>query len=226
MQKQNVALAVIIGLILTTVCIGPHASADILLKAVGKNEISLRPKTMDSQIDIHGQIAQIETTLTMASELDIQSEADFEYTVPDNTLVTYFAYWYKGKKVVARIVTKERAAEIYRIVSTHKIRDHHRWTYSDPAIVEMKDKNTFHVRIFPIEANADLKVEIHSVQMLDSDAKGSVFAFPLKASEKNKGTFEKIHLQLKLHPDSDVSGISNNYNLPLVRQNDVRSLDL
>lgn len=220
-------ICIIIFLISAAGCGAPlRAEADILLKAVGKNEISLRPKTMDSRIAIHGQIAQIQTTLTMASELDIQSEADFEYTVPDNTLVTYFAYWYKGKKVVARIVTKERAAEIYRIVSHHKVREHHHWTYSDPAIVEMTDKNTFHVRIFPIEANADLKVEIHSVQLLDADAKGSLFTFPLKAPEKNKGTLEKIHLHLQLYPDSDVTGISNNYNLPLIRSNNIQTLDL
>jgi len=223
MQKQHIAIALVFSLLLAAVYSAPDATADILLKAVGKNEISLRPKTMDSQIDIHGQIAQIKTTLTMASELDIQSEADFEYTVPDNTLVTYFAYWYKGEKVIARIVTKERAAEIYRIVSNAKDK---RQRHGDPALVEMEDKNTFHVRIFPIEANADLKVEIHSVQLLDSDAKGSLFTFPLKTPKKNKGTFEKIHLHLQLYPDNDVAGISNNYNLPLIRSNNIQTLDL
>gem|GEM_PF-1645610 len=224
MQKERIAIALAVSLLLAAVCAAPNAAADILLKAVGKNEISLRPKTMDSRIDIHGQIAQIKTTLTMASELDIQSEADFEYTVPDNMLVTYFAYWYKGQKVVARIVTKERAAEIYRIV-TNKDHSPER-PYGDPALVEMVDKNTFHVRIFPIEANADLKVEIHSVQLLDSDAKGSVFTFPLQASEKNKGTFEKIHLNLRLYPDTDVTTISNNYNLPLTQKEGIQTLDL
>ena len=76
-----------------------------------------------------------------------QLEADFIYTAPEHATVTGFAYWFKGEKVVARVVEKERAAQIYDLIT--------RPVYNrDPAIVEMIGKNTFRARISPVEARA------------------------------------------------------------------------
>ena len=53
-----------------------------------------------------------------------------------------------------------RAAEIYSHITSRN---------RDPALIEMVGKNTFRARIFPVEPNADLKVEIKIVQTLPAD---------------------------------------------------------
>ena len=92
----------------------PRADAQILLKPTGGNALPLRTKALDADVTLDRQFATTKLTLLFQNETSDRIEADFIYTLPKDTLVTYFAYWFGEEKVVARVVEKERAAAIYQ----------------------------------------------------------------------------------------------------------------
>ncbi len=163
-------------LALILLCGGAHAQASALLKPTTGATQALRAKNLDVRAEITGAFARTTATTTYANPNARQTEADFIYTAPESATVTGFAYWFKGEKVVARVVEKERAAEIYRLITVQR---------RDPALVEMIGKNTFRARIAPVEARADLKIEVQYVEPLAATPNGWRWTFPLREDTKN-----------------------------------------
>ena len=150
---------------------GGVAHAGALLKPTSGVTQALRAKSLDVKSDINGAFAQTTVTTIYANPNPERIEADFIYSAPAGAVVTGFAYWYEGEKVVARVVEKERAAQIYQYI-TSRMRD--------PALVEMIGKNTFRARIFPVEPRKDLKIEVQFAQTLTPTASGWQWKFPLR----------------------------------------------
>ena len=155
---------------------GVAAHAGALLKPTTGATQALRAKSLDVALDIDGAFARTAATTIYANPNNGQIEADFIYTAPDDATVTGFAYWFKGEKVVARVVEKERAAQIYNLITVRR---------RDPALVEMIGKNTFRARIAPVEAGADLKIEVQYIEPLAATPDGWRWDFPLKQETAN-----------------------------------------
>ena len=159
---------------------------------------------MQADVVIDRQIAATHLTLTFQNETQERIEADFIYTMPTDSLVTSFAYWYGSEKVIARVVEKEEAASIYKHITTRM---------RDPALVEMIGKNTFRARIFPVMPNSDLKVEMNLVRALPSDERGATYMFPLKAQKGD--TLDSIAMKIDVKPGADVTRVTNDNGLPV-----------
>src|SRR4028119_629781 len=162
------------------------SQADFLLKPSGQNAVPLRRKALQVNAVLSGGLASVTQTMTFANESSQRTEADFILSVPDGTVITSFAYWYGKEKVVARVVEKERAAAIYQHITSRQ---------RDPALVEMTGKNTFRARIFPVEPNADLRVEIGTVAPLSSTRFGAQWRLGLRPGKER--TLEQFDVRLR-----------------------------
>ena len=204
-------------LALQVLALGLSAQANVVLKPKGENGVTLRIKRIEGRVQIRGQFAETTSVMTFANESSSLIEADFLSTLPEGATATYFAYWFGSEKVVARIVEKERAAEIYQNITAPR---------GDPALVEMIGKNSFRARIFPVMPNADLRVEMRWVQVLASTPTGLKYSFPLAPEAKGKGVLDAIDLQIKVASDQGIVRASNNYHQPIARANGRLSVQL
>ena len=181
----------------------PFAPAQILLRAAGSNFQPLRTKSLQAKTVISKGLATTALTLTFENTIERRIEADFIYTVRPATLVTGFAYWFGGEKVVARVVEKERASEIYRAI-TRPARD--------PALIELIGKRTFRARIFPVMPKADLKVEIQLVQPLED---GKTFVLPTKMPKGEQLNLFDVQVRI-----DDASDWKISTSLPMTAEGD------
>jgi hypothetical protein len=188
----------------------PRADAQILLKPTGGNALPLRTKALDADVTLDRQFATTKLTLLFQNETSDRIEADFIYTLPKDTLVTYFAYWFGEEKVVARVVEKERAAAIYQYI-TSRMRD--------PALIELIGKDTFRARIFPVMPNADLKVEMVLVQALPCTPQGALYTLPLRVETKTD-SLESVKVGVRVRRGGGVAKVENNYGLPVEEDSD------
>ncbi|MFN3653493.1 MAG: VIT domain-containing protein [Armatimonadota bacterium] len=193
---------------------GRPAAPQVVLKPRGDNGMPLRTKAVKAEVRIDGQFAASRLELTFQNETYDRIEAEFLYSLPPETVVSYFAYWYGEEKVVARIVEKERAAEIYRHITTRQ---------RDPALIEMLSGNTFRARIFPVMPNADLRVEMHLAQVLPSDPQGVFFDLPLKVEPGQALESIDIAIRAVTEPGTQVA---NNYGLPVAHDGDEQRISL
>ena len=143
--------------------------AAVVLK--GSGDASFRVKTVRARTVIEGGLATTSLVWTFAdTQRRWKPEVEFFYGAPPRGVVTFFAYWFRGERVVARVVERERASSIYNQLTQWGV---------DPALIELDGKNTFRARIFPVEANQDVRVEMHLVQPLETTALGQKWVLPL-----------------------------------------------
>jgi len=178
-------------------------SAGVLLKPVGENASPLIPRSLAADSVVTGQFATTKLTLTFQNPSYDRIEADFIWTLPEGATPTYFAYWAGEEKVVARVVEKKRAAEIYKTITTRQ---------RDPALVELIGKNTFRARVFPVMPGADLKIELHYAQTLHANGPTAVFTLPLVDKPK-QNPLEHIDVKVRVLPDASIERVTNNFGL-------------
>lgn len=172
--------------------------------------VPIKLKSINAEVVIRGQFAATTLNLVFHNETRSRMEADFLMKLPPHAIPTSFAYWFGKEKIVARIAEKERAAALYRAITTPPVP-------RDPALVELMGNNTLRARIFPVEANADLKVEMRLIQVLPSHKGEAVYEFPLAPAKAGTGTLESLKINITLTPDSGFARLSNNFNIPTKR---------
>lgn len=187
-------------LLLSLIWCGAPAFASALLKPTTGATQNLRAKSLGVQAEISGAFARATVTTIYANPNRQQTEADFIYTAPANAVVIGFAYWFKGEKVTARVVEKQRAQDIYFLFTRPPMP-------SDPALVEMIGVNTFRARIAPVEARADLKIEVQYIQPLEATSGGWKWSYPLSADTKNY-PLDAVTLSAKVE---GTSGATSNF---------------
>ncbi len=185
--------------------------ASALLKPSSGATQALAAKSLDINAQIDGAFTRTTLTTIYKNPNSRRIEADFIYSAPVGSVVTGFAYWFGSEKVVARVVEKKRAARIYSYITTRQ---------RDPALVEMIGKNAFRARIFPVEANQDLKIEVQLAQKLDSTRQGFEWNYLLR--EETKTPLEN----LKIHLESSDANISANLGAFALGKLDVERKDV
>ncbi|MBS1714262.1 MAG: hypothetical protein JST30_07980 [Armatimonadetes bacterium] len=194
------AMALAAGLL----AVFPSAWGQALLKLQGSQFAPIRQKSLDLRATLNGPVATTVLNMTYFNPAHAQTEADFVFTVPEGSVVIGFAYWYKRERVVARIVDKERAAQIYSAIKTVR---------RDPALVELIGKRTFRARIFPVEQRSDLKIEMTVV----CTARDGSFTLPVKVAKDQP--IESAVVTVEGAAPAGVTQIVNNYGAPSTFEN-------
>lgn len=187
--------------------VAPPAAARVLLKPKGGDSMLLWTRSVTADVAITGQFASTTLNLAFQNESPDQMEAEFIYELPKGAVATYFAYWAGDEKVVARIVEKAEAKKIYERITS--------WS-RDPALVEIAGKNTFRARIFPVMPNADLRVEIHIVQVLPSERGAATYSLPIY-DKSALDPLDSIDVKIHVKADPSISKVTTNYGIPVRR---------
>ncbi|MCX6344871.1 MAG: VIT domain-containing protein [Armatimonadetes bacterium] len=211
------ALRCVISIVICMLLGSNAALAKALLKPAGNQYMPIYCKSASADVRITGQFATTTLTLVYQHGSENDTEAEFVYELPDGAVATHFAYWAEDEKVIARIVEKQRAAEIYRKITA---------VNRDPALVEMIGKNKFRARISPVFAFKDLKIELVFVQVLASVGGDLIYTLPLGGLCDKDDDLEEINVNIRAKADENVIGVSNNYGLPVEKSGNEYSLTL
>jgi Ca-activated chloride channel homolog len=166
-----------IALLLLTMAIAKPARAAGLLIADGGFGGVLEIKAHDVKVTINNGIAVTNVTQVFHNTENRQVEALYTFPVPKHASVSNFSMWINGKEVVGEVLEKERAREIYNSYKQRR---------KDPGLLEQVDYKRFEMRIFPIAANADQRVQITYYQELDIDHDEVTYVYPLATATRGK----------------------------------------
>jgi Ca-activated chloride channel family protein len=138
----------------------PPAHAAGLLIADGGFGGQLQIKEHDVKVTINNGIAVTTVSQVFQNMEDRQVEALYTFPVPKGASVANFSMWINGQEMVGEVVEKKRAREIYE---SYKV------TRQDPGLLEQVDFKTFEMRVFPINARPEQRVQVTYYQELDVD---------------------------------------------------------
>lgn len=180
-------------LVFTSACCGlaPAASAAGLLIADGGFGGVLTIEEHDARVTINNGIAVTEVTQVFRNTESRIVEALYTFPVPKGASVSNFSMWINGKEMVGEVVEKQRAREIY---------ESYKQTRRDPGLLEQVDYKTFEMRIFPIPANAQQRVQVTYCQELDVDHDQATYVYPL-ATVSRAGLDQKTQSRFSLTVD-------------------------
>ena len=124
----------------------------------------------DVSVSINNGVAVTEITQVFRNTENRQVEALYTFPVPKGASVSNFSMWINGQEMIGEVLEKERAREIYNSYKQKK---------RDPGLLEQTDYKTFEMRIFPIGAGAEQRVQVAYYQELDFDNDWTTFVYPL-----------------------------------------------
>ncbi len=124
----------------------------------------------DVRVTINNGVAVTEVTQIFRNTENRQVEALYTFPVPKGASVSNFSMWINGTEMVGEVVEKKRAREIY---------DSYKQQRRDPGLLEQADYKTFEMRIFPIAAGAEQRVQVAYYQELDFDHDWATWVYPL-----------------------------------------------
>src|SRR3954467_6070244 len=156
-------------------CLAPPARAAGLLVADGGLGGALEVKEHDVKVVINNGVAVTTVSQSFLNTEDRQVEALYTFPVPKGASVANFSMWIGGKEMVGEVLEKKRAREIY---------DSYKQVRRDPGLLEQVDYRTFEMRVFPIAANAEQRVQITYYQELDVDHDWATFVYPLASTTR------------------------------------------
>jgi Ca-activated chloride channel family protein len=168
-QKRFMSVIMAIALLIVSVMAESAQAAGLLIADGGLGGV-LEIKEHDAQVMINNGVAVTKVTQIFKNTENRQVEALYTFPVPKGASVANFSMWINGKEIVGEVLEKERAQEIYNSYKRRR---------RDPGLLEQVDYKTFEMRIFPINAGAEQKVEITYYQELQYDNDRVTYVYPL-----------------------------------------------
>ncbi len=106
---------------------------------------------------IHGMLSLTELELRFRNPQDAADRGAVYGTLPQNAAISRFAKEVNGQLMEGEVVERLRANQVYEQF-LHQMRD--------PALLEQDQGNRFSARIFPIEANATVRLVLSYTALL------------------------------------------------------------
>ena len=136
---------------------------------------------LSARTAVHGMLSLTELELRFRNPQPRRIEGRFTCTLPPNAAISRFAKEIGGQLMEGEVVERLRANQVYEQF-LHQMRD--------PALLEQDQGNRFSARIFPIEANAPVRLLVSYTQLLPMKAGMRTYTLPLRGLSKvNKLTF-------------------------------------
>ncbi len=160
-----------VAIVLTLFAVAPEKSdaAGLLIAEGGVGGV-LEIKEHEVKVTINNGVAVTRVTQVFQNTENRQVEALYTFPVPRGASVSNFSMWIDGKEMIGEVLEKNRARQIYESYKQKR---------RDPGLLEQVDYKRFEMRIFPIAAGAEQKVQIVYYQEVSVDHDEATYVYPL-----------------------------------------------
>lgn len=140
-------------------------------------------------VKVLGQIARTDIDQEFFNPNDQPLEGSYLFPVPKGAQLDKFAMEIDGKQVEAELLPAEQARQIYEDI-VRKMKD--------PALLEYVDRDTFKVRIFPIEPRAPKRIKLSYTQLLKADDGLVGYTYPLNTEKFSAAPIKTVSVKIEL----------------------------
>lgn len=147
----------------------PAAPAPLSLSDPDGQELVL--ESLDVRTAMHGPLALTELEIRFRNPRGRVMEGRFGAVLPEGATISRFAHEVNGELMEGEVVERLRANQVYDQI-LQRMRD--------PALLEQDQGNRFSARIFPIAANATVRVVLGYSQLVPARGGERVYALPLR----------------------------------------------
>ena len=173
----------------------------------------LRVTSHRVEVTIDNQIAMTRVEQVFANDHGTQLEAHYVFPVPKGATIVDFSMTVNGKLMRGELLEKQRARRIYESIVRRS---------KDPGLLEHVGANVFRVRVFPILARSQQKIELTYVERLSYDQGRCRYIYPLRTpGGKGRTTADRFDLKWRVSSRVPIKHVSS----PTHRVNVARRTD-
>ncbi len=131
---------------------------------------AMQVKSHHVSVDVRNQLATVAVEAIFHNPNSFRIEGTYLFPISKNAAVSSFAMTVNGRTMEAELLEADKARRIYEeIVRQMKY----------PALLEYLDEGLLRARVFPIEPNSDVKVQLTYEETLTADSGLLRFSYPL-----------------------------------------------
>jgi Ca-activated chloride channel family protein len=153
------------------------ASAQGMLLPTSPNARPLAIKSQRVSVDIQDGTSVTRVEQVFQNDGPSQLEAHYIFPLPKGAALSEFYLWVNGQKTKGEVLEREKATTIYEGIVRR---------LADPGLLEYMDSDVFRVRVFPVPARGEQKIELAFSQVLNYSSGLYHYHYPLGATAKGQ----------------------------------------
>jgi Ca-activated chloride channel family protein len=119
----------------------------------------------------------------------VEIEADYIFPIPENAAISRFVAFLGGKKMEGELLDAAQARRVYEDIVRRR---------KDPALLEYSDRGMYRMRIYPIPAHGEVRMQIEYEQTLKSDGGTVEYLYPLNTEKYSGADLEDCKVELNV----------------------------
>jgi Ca-activated chloride channel family protein len=165
-------------------------------------------------VKIDGQVAHTDIDQEFFNPNNQRLEGTYLFPIPKGAQLDKFSMEIDGKQVEAELLPADKARSIYEDI-VRKMKD--------PALLEYADRDTFKVRIFPIEPRAKKQIKLAYTQVLKADDGLVGYLYPLNTEKFSSAPIKSVSVKVELEARQSIKSVySPSHEVEIKRHGDQR----
>jgi Ca-activated chloride channel family protein len=149
-------------------------------------------------VQINDQVAVTSVDEEFVNPNPVRLEGTYLFPLPPGAHIDKFSMDINGKMQEAELLPADKARKLYEDIVRR---------YRDPALLEYVGRETFKVRIFPIEANGKKHVKIQYTQLLKSDTGLVEYTYPLNTEKFSARPLQEVSVKVTLETQEPLKSV-------------------
>jgi Ca-activated chloride channel family protein len=178
--------------------------------------VPLEVKYHKVTVDITDQVSTTHIDEVFVNPNDIDLEGTFIFPLPEGASFSDLAMYIDGKKVEGKILDAADARKTYEDIVRR---------LKDPALLEYVNRNTFKLRVYPIPAHGEKRIEITYTETLKYDFGTVKYVYPLNTEKFSSAPLNEVSIDVTLKSSTPISTVyspSHEIDISRKRGNEVR----
>ena len=165
-------------------------------------------------ITIKNQVGITHIDEVFVNPNDYEVEGTFIFPLPEGASISDFSMYIDGKEVKGEVLPADEARKIYEdIVRSMK----------DPALLEYMGRNLFKLRIYPIPAHGERRVELTYNETLKYDFGSIKYVYPLSTEKYSSTPLEEVTISADIESSAPINNVySPTHDIDIVRKGEGR----
>ena len=149
-------------------------------------------------VEINDLVARTKIDQVFVNEFHRDLEGTYIFPLPKGANITDFAMYINGERISGELLESDKARRIYQdIVNRMK----------DPALLEYFDRDLFRIRVYPIPARGEKRIQLEYSEVLKADAGLVRYHYPLDTEKFSARPLEDVSVAVTLNSQQPLKSV-------------------
>jgi Ca-activated chloride channel family protein len=163
-------------------------------------------------VEIDDLVARTKIDQVFVNEFHRDLEGTYIFPLPKGANITEFAMYINGERISGELLESDKARKIYQDI-VNQMRD--------PALLEYFDRDLFKIRVYPIPARGEKRIQLEYSEILKSDAGLVRYHYPLDTEKFSAKPLDDLSVAVTINSQQPMKSIySPSHDVAIDRKGD------